>query len=85
MFFNQNKRKRLHKNRVQFPQDYLGDINMAAVPLFRDTNMAAVTSRENTLLYYVIKSALILAVMNAIFAIAYGSLKNSGLQRVMYS
>ena len=23
---------------------------MAAVPLFRDTNMAAVTSRENTLL-----------------------------------
>ena len=25
------------------------DTNMAAVPLFRDTNMAAVTSRENTL------------------------------------
>ena len=24
---------------------------MAAVPLFRDTNMAAVTSRENTLVY----------------------------------
>ena len=23
MFFNQNKRKRLHKNRVQFPEDYL--------------------------------------------------------------
>ena len=27
---------------------------MAAVPLFRDTNMAAVTSRENTLLIPVI-------------------------------
>ena len=24
---------------------------MAAVPLFRDTNMAAVTSRENTIVY----------------------------------
>ena len=24
MFFKQNRRKRLHKNRVQFPEDYLG-------------------------------------------------------------
>ena len=39
MFFNQNKRKRLHQNRVQ----------LAAVPLFRGIIMAAVTSRQNTL------------------------------------
>ena len=40
-----NKRKRLHKKRVQLPQD----TNMAAVSLFWDTNMAAVTSCENAL------------------------------------
>ena len=33
------KKKCLHKNRVQFSED----TNMAAVPLFRDTNMAVVT------------------------------------------
>ena len=27
----------------------VGDTNMAAVSLFRDTNMASVTSRQNTL------------------------------------
>ena len=42
-----NKRKRLHKKRVRLAQDW--DTNMAAVSLFRDTNMAAVTSCENTL------------------------------------
>ena len=31
------------------PGGLIGDTNMAAFPLFRDTNMAAVTSRENTL------------------------------------
>ena len=43
-----NKRKRLHKKRVQLPQDWFGDTNMAAVLLFWDTNMAAMTSCENT-------------------------------------
>ena len=43
-----NKRKRLHKKRVQFPRDWLGDTNMAAVSLFWGTNMAAMTSCENT-------------------------------------
>jgi len=33
MFFNQNKRKHLHKKRAQFR-----DTKMAAVPLFRDIN-----------------------------------------------
>ena len=32
------------------PGELVGDTNIAAVPLFRDTNVAAVTSRENTLL-----------------------------------
>ena len=41
-----NKRKRLHKKRVQLP---VWDTNMAAVSLFWETNMAAVTSCENTL------------------------------------
>ena len=45
-----NKRKRLHKKRVQLQQDWFWDTNMAAVLLFFDTNMAAVTSCENTLL-----------------------------------
>ena len=49
MFLKQNKRKSLHKKRVQIPRGLVGDTNMAVVPLFRDTNMAAVTSRENTL------------------------------------
>ena len=49
LFLKQNKRKSLHKNRVQFP-GLAGDTNMAAVPLFRDTNTAAVASRENILL-----------------------------------
>ena len=41
-----NKRKFLHKKRVQLPQD-CWDTNMAAVSLFWNTNMAAVTSCEN--------------------------------------
>ena len=32
------------------PGELVGDTNMAAVPLFRDTNVAAVTSHKNTLL-----------------------------------
>ena len=43
-----NKRKRLHKKRVQLPQDLVWDTNMAAVLLFWDTNIAAMTSCENT-------------------------------------
>ena len=44
-----NKRKRLHKKRIQLPQEWFGTpINMAAVSLFRDTNTAAMTSCENT-------------------------------------
>ena len=39
-----NKRKRLHKKRVQLQEVFVWDTNMAAVSLFRDTNMAAVTS-----------------------------------------
>ena len=31
------------------PWVLIGDTNMAAVPLFKDTNMAAVTSRDNTI------------------------------------
>ena len=30
----------------------VGDTNMAAVPLFRNTNMVALTSREHTLYCY---------------------------------
>ena len=33
------------------PGELVGDTNMAAVPLFRDTTVAAVTSHENTLLW----------------------------------
>ena len=33
-----------------FPGELVGDTNMAAVPLFEDANVAAVTSHENTLL-----------------------------------
>jgi len=39
MFFNQNKTKNLHEFNLH-------EFNF---PLFRDTNMAAVTSRESTL------------------------------------
>ena len=42
-------RKSLHKNKV--PRGLVGDTNMAAVPLFRDTKMAAMTSRENTVAF----------------------------------
>ena len=38
MLFNQKKRKRLHKNKVQFPEY-----------LIEDTNMVVVTSRKNPL------------------------------------
>ena len=31
------------------PGVLIGDTDMAAVPLFKDTNMAAVTSRDNTI------------------------------------
>ena len=41
-----NKRKFLHKKRVQLPQD-CWNTNMAAVSLFWNTNIAAVTSCEN--------------------------------------
>ena len=44
-----NKRKRLHKKRVQLPQDFFWDTNMATVLLLWDTNMATMTSCENTL------------------------------------
>ena len=43
-----NKRKRLHKKRVQLPQDWFGTPYMAQVLLFWDTNMATVTACENT-------------------------------------
>ena len=49
-----NNRKRLPKKRVQLPQD----ANMAAVSLFKKTNMAAVTSCENAL-YAVISNFLL--------------------------
>ena len=49
LFFHRNKRKCLHENRAQFPLGLVGYTNMATVPLFRDTNMTAVTSCENTL------------------------------------
>ena len=44
-----NKRKGLHKKRVQLPKGLVWDTNIAAVSLFWDINMAAVTSCENTL------------------------------------
>ena len=47
MFFSQNKRTCLHNNRVQFQGGLLGDTNIVAIPLFRDTNMAAWASRES--------------------------------------
>ena len=47
MFFNENKRKRLHNNRVKIPGGFGRGSNMSAVSLFRFSNMAAVTSLEN--------------------------------------
>jgi hypothetical protein len=56
-----NKRKCLHKKRVQLPQDWytnmaaaslFWDTTMAAVSLFWDTNMAAVTSCEKHTDFY---------------------------------
>ena len=44
-----NKRKPLYKKRVQLPKDSFGTPTMAAISLFWDTNMAAMTSCENTL------------------------------------
>ena len=35
--------------RKRIPRGLIGDTNMAAIPLFRDTNMATVTSGENIL------------------------------------
>ena len=52
MFFNENKRIRLHNNRFQFSEDWVGTQNMATVSLFRGTNMAAVTTCENRELNY---------------------------------
>ena len=44
-----NKRKRLHKKRVQLPEDWFRTPTcMATVSLFWDTNMATMTSCENT-------------------------------------
>ena len=39
----------LHEKRVQLPEDFRGETNMAAVSLFWKTNMAAVKSCENAL------------------------------------
>lgn len=47
-FFNQNKRKCFHKNGVRLSRISWGH-QMVAFTLFKDTNMAALTSRENTL------------------------------------
>ena len=43
IYFNQNKRKSLHNNKTQ---GFVRDTIMAAISLFRGTNMAAVTSCE---------------------------------------
>ena len=40
---------KMYKLKRSIPEGLVWDTNMAAVPLFRDTNMAAVTSRENAL------------------------------------
>ena len=45
MHFNQDKRKSLHENSIS--RGFVQNIIMAAISLFRSTNMAAVTSREN--------------------------------------
>ena len=49
MFFNQEQKKNVCI-RIEFDSPRIvGDNNTAAVPMFSDTNMAAVRSRENTL------------------------------------
>ena len=53
-----NKRKRLHKERVQLPEDWFGTPTcMAAVLLFWNTNMAAVTSYENAPYMYILQQS----------------------------
>ena len=44
-----NKRKYLHKKRVQLPQDWFGAPTWPPFDCFWDTNMASVTSCENVL------------------------------------
>ena len=51
MFFNENKRKRVDNNRIQFPEDWVGTSTWPPFLLFGDTNMAAVTSYENQELF----------------------------------
>ena len=63
------QRKRLHKKRVQLPQDWFWDTNMAAGLFFWDTNMAAVTSCDGNLC------------TNIIVSVAYGVIH---LQIVQY-
>ena len=43
-FFRQNIGQRFNKNRLKFPRGLIYGTNMVTAPLFRDTNMAAVTS-----------------------------------------
>ena len=50
-----NKRKSLHKKRVQFLSGLIWNTKMAAISLFWNTNMAAMTSCENTLFTSVVK------------------------------
>ena len=47
--FLEQEKKRLHKKGVQLPQDWFGIPTWPPFKLFWDTNMAAVTSYENTL------------------------------------
>ena len=47
MQINWNRRKQLHKNKVQLPLDWFGKPMMAAVSLFWNINMAAVMSFQN--------------------------------------
>ena len=50
-----NKRKSLHKKRVQFLSGLIWNTKMAAISLCWNTNMAAMTSCENTLFTSVVK------------------------------
>ena len=52
----EQKEKRLHKRRLQFPQVWFVTTNMAGVASFWDTNMAAVTSRERGVLEEIAKA-----------------------------
>ena len=45
----EQKRKRLHKKGLQLPQDWFWTPTWPPFKLFWDTNMASVTSCENTL------------------------------------